>query len=106
MFYSQGFASDILFKNHVPANALAQGYARFPEFLQNFTERQILWCLCSVDFLTFTLKLPIQTLLSVVPILPYFARSGEKCQKFSKTSTSREKMSSIQWPIFRLHNIT
>ena len=29
-------------------------------------DHQILWILCSVDFLTFTLKLTIQTLLSVV----------------------------------------
>ena len=27
-----------------------QGCARFPEFTQNFSERQILWSLCSVDF--------------------------------------------------------
>ena len=30
-----------------------QGCARFPEFVQNFTERQILWSLCLVDFHTF-----------------------------------------------------
>ena len=35
--------------------------ARFPEFVQNFSERQNLWNLCSVDFHTFTLQLPIQT---------------------------------------------
>ena len=64
------------------------GCARFPEFLQKFTEPQILQSLCSVDFLTFTLKLPTQPLLSVAPKLPVYARSGEKCQKFSKTSTA------------------
>ena len=34
-----------------------------------------------------TLQLPIQTSLSVVPGLPVSAYSGEKCGKFSKTST-------------------
>ena len=43
------------------------GCARFPKFVQNFSEPQILWSLCSVDFHTFTLQLPIQTLHSVVP---------------------------------------
>ena len=38
----------------------------FPEFVQNFSERQILWILCSVDFHTL---LPIETLHSVVPEL-------------------------------------
>ena len=55
-------------------------------YLQYFTACQILRSLCSVDFLTFTLKLPIQTLLSVVPKLQVFARSGEKCQHFRKIS--------------------
>ena len=64
------------------------GCARFPEFLKNFSERQILRRVCSVDFLAFTLILPIQTLLSVTPKLPVCARSGVKCGKFSKTSTS------------------
>ena len=44
---------------------LDQGCARFPEFVQNFSERQILWSLCSVDFHTFSLQLPNQTLHSV-----------------------------------------
>ena len=43
------------------------GCVCFPEFFQNFSERQILWSLCLVDFLPLTLKLPIQTSLSVVP---------------------------------------
>ena len=38
----------------------------FTEVLQNFSECQILWSLCSVVFHDFTLKLPIQTSLSVV----------------------------------------
>ena len=35
--------------------------------LENFSECQILWRMCSIVFLAFTLKLSIQTLLSVVP---------------------------------------
>ena len=66
---------------------LLQGCARFPEFLQNFSERQILWSLCSVVFHALTLKLPIQTSLSVAPKLPVYTHSGEKCSNFSKTST-------------------
>ena len=61
--------------------------ARFPEILQNFSECQILWSLCSVVFHALTLKLPIQTSLSVAPKLQVCVRSGEKCQKFWKTST-------------------
>ena len=55
----------------------AQGCARFPKFVQNFSERQILWSLCSVDFHTFTLQLPIQTSLSVAPELQVFVSSLE-----------------------------
>ena len=46
------------------------GCACFPEFLQNYSERQILWSLYLAVFLALTLKLPIQTSLSVVPKLP------------------------------------
>ena len=60
---------------------------RFPEFLQNFSERQILWSLCLVVFHALTLKLPIQTSLSVVPKLPISLRSGEKSENFRKRST-------------------
>ena len=38
-------------------------------FCWNFSERQILWSLCSVDFHTLTLQLPIQTPHSVAPEL-------------------------------------
>ena len=65
--------------------------ARFPEILQNFSERQILWRMYSVVFVDFhalTLKLPIQTSLSVAPELQVCVHSGEKCQKFRKTSSS------------------
>ena len=63
------------------------GCARFPEILKNFIERQILWNLCSVVFPALTLKLAIQTSLSVAPELQVCVRSREKCQNFSKTST-------------------
>ena len=47
------------------------------------------FCLCSVDFLTFTLKLPIQTsVLSVAPELPVSLRSTENCQKLRKPNTA------------------
>ena len=36
----------------------SKGCAR-AEFLQNFSERQILWSLCSVVFHALTLRLPI-----------------------------------------------
>ena len=44
-------------------------------FCWNFSERQILWSLCSVDFHTFTLQLPIQTPHSVAPELHVFVSS-------------------------------
>ena len=57
-----------------------RGCARLPEFLQNFSEHQILWSLCLVVFHALTLKLPIQTSLSVVPKLPVSFSSHEKFQ--------------------------
>ena len=63
------------------------GCACFPDFLQNYSEGQILWSLCLVVFHALTLNLPIQTSLSVVPKLQVCVRSGEKCQIFRKTST-------------------
>ena len=44
-------------------------------FCWNFSERQILWSLCSVDFHTLTLQLPIQTPHSVAPELQDFVSS-------------------------------
>ena len=44
-------------------------------FCCNFSERQILWSLCSVDFHTLTLQLPIQTPHSVAPELQVFVSS-------------------------------
>ena len=68
-----------------------RGCARFPEFLQNFSERQIFmqFLFGSLFFLAVALKLPIQTLLSVAPKLSVCLRSGEKCENFRKTSTPR-----------------
>ena len=63
------------------------GRARFPEFTQNFSERQILWSFCSVDFHTLTLQLPIQTPHFVAPELQVFVSSLENCPNFRKTST-------------------
>ena len=54
----------------------------FPEILQN------VWRMCLVVFHALTLKLPIQTALSVAPKLPVCLRSGEKLGKFRKTSTT------------------
>ena len=56
-----------------------QGWARFPEILQNFSERQIFWSLCSVIFLALTFE------ISVAPELQVCLRSGENLRK---TSTS------------------
>ena len=58
------------------------GCARFAEVLQNFIEPQILWSFRSVVFHALTLKLPLQTSLSVAPKLPVYLRSGEKSEKF------------------------
>ena len=47
-----------------------------------------MWGLCLVHYHTCTLKLPIQILLSVALELQVFAFSGNKYEKFGKTSTS------------------
>ena len=67
------------------------GCACFPEFLQNFSERQILWSLCWLVFIVFTLKSPIQTLLPVAPKLLVCVRSGEKCQNLGKQAHASRK---------------
>ena len=66
------------------------GSSCFPQFVQNFSERQILWSLCSVDFHTFTLQLPIQTLHSVVSELQILVSSLENSQNFSKTRANNK----------------
>ena len=63
----------------------------FPEILLNVSQRQILWSLCLVVFLAFTLRLPIQTSLSVAPKLQVCVRSGEKCENCRKTSTLHDE---------------
>ena len=73
--------------------------ARFPEILQNFSERHILWSLCSVVFHALTLKLPIQTSLSVAPKLPVYSCSGEKCENFSKTSSPTTLKVHLLWKV-------
>ena len=60
------------------------GCARFAQNLQNFSERQILWSLCSVVFHALTLKSLIQTSLSVAPKLPVSLTLAENCRKFRK----------------------
>ena len=60
--------------------------ARFVDILQNFSERQILWSLCSVVFLALTLRFPVQTSLSVAPKLQVCVHLGEKCPNFRKMS--------------------
>ena len=45
---------------------------------------------CAREFFhALTLRLPIQTSLSVVPKRQVSLRSGEKCENFRKTSTSQ-----------------
>ena len=73
---------------------MSQGCARFPYFVKKSSERQILWSLCSVDFHTLTLQLPIQTPHFVAPELQIFVSSLENCQNFSKTSTPQLKFHS------------
>ena len=63
----------------------------FPDFVKNSCECQILWSLCSVDFHTLTLQLPIQTPHSVAPELQVFVSSLQNCQNFSKTSTPQRR---------------
>ena len=66
---------------------MSSGVCSFPEFTQNVRGRQILWRLCSVDFHTLTLQLPIQTPHFVAPELQVFASSLENCPNLRKTST-------------------
>ena len=75
-----------------------QRCARFPEILQHFSERQILWSLCLVVFLALTLKLPDQTSLSVAPKLTGSLGSHEKRPNFRKTSTSQDFLKSLEIP--------
>ena len=49
-----GYLSKVLFMGSlIPLFWTSQECTRFPEFLQNFSERQILWSLCLVAFPAF-----------------------------------------------------
>ena len=63
----------------------------------NFSERQILWSLCLVDFHTFTLQLPIHSvsLHSVAHELQVSVSSLGNCQNFSKTSTPLAELAEL-----------
>ena len=64
-----------------------QGCARFAEILQNCVVRQVFERMCSIVFLAFTLKLPIQTLLSVAPthssFLVHHTISAKRAQPYT-----------------------
>ena len=62
----------------------AMDFSGVCSFCWNFTERWILWSLWSVDFHTFTLQLPIQTLHSVAPELPSFCEFTWKLLTFQQ----------------------
>ena len=82
--------ASLLFNAHSSLFAIiikSLGCACFPEFLQNYSQHQILWSLSLVVFHALTLKLRIQTSLFVVPKLPVSLSSGQKCENFRKTST-------------------
>ena len=74
----------VVVQNLLKIIEICMGCARFAEILQNFRELQIFWSLCSVVFRTLTLKLPIQTSLSVASKLPVSLSSAENCHKFKK----------------------
>ena len=76
---------------------LGPGCARFGEILLS---ARILWSLCSVDFHTLTLQLPIQTLYSVAPELQVFVSSlkisaNEHTPGFLSLSLSQLRLSKI-----------
>ena len=56
---------------------LIQGCARFAEILQNCVVRQVFDRMCLIVFPAFTLKMPIQTLLSVAPTCSVFWRATQ-----------------------------
>ena len=80
---------------------LGLGPARFAEILQYFSECQILLSFYSIVFNALTLKLLIQTSLSVSPELPVSLSLAENCQKFSKMSTSL----GLGCAYFQLHTV-
>ena len=62
---------------HKRATTSTMGCARFVEILQNCVARQLPGRMCSIVFLAFTLKLPVQTLLSVAPTHSVFWRTTQ-----------------------------
>ena len=61
-----------------------QGCACFPEFLQHFSERQILWSFVLGSFSCFNIEIAYSNFTFCDPKLPVSLRSGEKCQNFRK----------------------
>ena len=62
--YTSGWSSFVLLKMDCvrlarvgSLSTLHPGCARFPKILQNFSERQILWSLCSVVFHAFVIEI-------------------------------------------------
>ena len=68
-------------------NFIIRGCAHFAKNLQNCEVHQVFGRESSMVFLDFTLKLPIQTLLSVAP-----TRSVFWPYNFSKTDTPRDHL--------------
>ena len=78
--------------------------ACFPEILQNFTERQILWSLCLVLFLALTLKFPIKSSLSVAPELPFSLSLHEKCPNSTPQMCIHTSLNSVNhFPLCTSH---
>ena len=71
--------------------------------LKNFSEAQILWSLCLVVFLAFTLRLLIQTSLSVAPEIPVSLPSGEKMSKFQENKHTPDRNHLCSGMTVRLH---
>ena len=74
-----------------------QGCARFPDFSEHFSERQILWSLGSVVFHASILKLPIQTSLSLVPKLPFVYVQVKNVENSAKWAYPWTVMSDCKW---------
>ena len=88
------FAFTFVLHNVQSHSSTRSGVCLFSWIMHNFSECQILWSLCYLVFHALTLKMPIQTSLSVVPELPVSLRSGEK---FMKTSTPHADINCIFW---------
>ena len=80
----------VLFAYHLEniVGVLWLGCARLAEILQHFVARQVFGRICLIVFLAFTLKLPIQTLLSVAPTCSFFWRTTQFQQNKHIPATS------------------